>query len=236
MKNVVSAGTLVDVISQSNNIEEEVNMAKRVAQSQDAITGVDRARYYAEKHKKYANMMYGDLLKTIKALNISGRCLDVGAGPGLLAIMVANEHPDITVTAIDLSADMAAVAGDYIRESRLEDRISYVVGDAGDERLLKKLGKFDLVYSTFSLHHWKSPEKSIRNLWNAVADSGTLYLYDFRRIGWLCSLPLKMNEINSMRASFTPNEIRSILKRAGVTNYSIKVPFPFLFQSIVARK
>jgi ubiquinone/menaquinone biosynthesis C-methylase UbiE len=180
--------------------------------------------------------MYGDLLKTIKALNIPGRCLDVGAGPGLLAIMIANEHPDVTVTAIDLSPDMAAVAGDYIRDNRLEDRVSYVVADVGDERLLKTLGKFDLVYSTFSLHHWEAPEESIRNLWKVVADNGMLYIYDFRRIGWLCSLPLKINEMRSMRASFTPDEIGSVLKRAGVTNYSIKVPFPFLFQSIIARK
>jgi ubiquinone/menaquinone biosynthesis C-methylase UbiE len=212
------------------------DMSQHAKQSQGAITGVERARDYAEKHKKYARLMYGDLLKTIKTLNISGRCLDVGAGPGLLAIMVASEHPDIMVTAIDLSPDMAAVAGDYIRDNRLEDRISYVVGDVGDERLLKKLGKFNLVYSTFSLHHWEAPEKSIRNLWKVVADNGTLYIYDFRRIGWLCSLPLKINEMKSMRASFTPAEIGSMLKRAGVTNYSIKVPFPFLFQSIVARK
>jgi SAM-dependent methyltransferase len=222
--------------NQKCGIREEVNMLNRVAQSQEAITGVEKARDYAERHKKYAKLMYGDLLKTIKALNISGRCLDVGAGPGLLAIMVASEHPDINVTAIDLLPDVAAVAGDYIRESRLEDRISYVVGDVGDERLLEKLGKFDLVYSTFSLHDWNAPEKSIRNLWNAVADNGRLYLYDFRRIGWLCSLPLKINELKSMKASFTPDEIRSILKRVGVTNYSIRVPFPFLFQSIIARK
>lgn len=211
-------------------------MPNRMEQSQEAITGVEKAREYAEKHKKYAKLMYGDLLKTIEALNISGRCLDVGAGPGLLAIMVANENPYITVTAIDLSPDMAAVAGDYIRERRLEDRIRYVVGDVGDEKLLQKLGKFDLVYSTFSLHHWKAPEESIPNLWKAVADNGTLYIYDFKRIGWLCSLPLKINEMNSMKASFSPAEISSMLKNVGVTNYSIKVPFPFLFQSIIARK
>jgi 2-polyprenyl-3-methyl-5-hydroxy-6-metoxy-1,4-benzoquinol methylase len=211
-------------------------MSNRAAPSQGAITGKERAREYAERHKKYARLMYGDLLKTAKALNISGCCLDVGAGPGTLAIMLANEHPDITVTAVDLSPDMAAVAGDYIRESGLEDRVSYVVGDVGDERMLKKLGKFDLVYSTFSLHHWKAPEESIRNLWKAVADNGVLYLYDFRRIGWLCSLPLKVNEMRSMRAAFTPAEVGSMLKRSGVTNYSIKVPFPFLFQSIIARK
>jgi 2-polyprenyl-3-methyl-5-hydroxy-6-metoxy-1,4-benzoquinol methylase len=217
-------------------IREEVNMSNRVAPSQGVITGKERARDYAEKHKKYAKLMYGDLLKTAKALNISGRCLDVGAGPGTLAIMLAQQHPDITVTAMDLSSDMASVASDYIRDSRLEARVSYVVGDVGDERLLKKLGKFDLVYSTLSLHHWEAPEESIRNMWKAVADNGILYLYDFRRIGWLCSLPLKMNEMRSMRAAFTPAEVGSMLKRAGVTNYSIKVPFPFLFQSIVARK
>ena len=211
-------------------------MSKRVARSQGAITGVESARDYAEKHKKYAKLMYGDLLKTIKALNISGRCLDVGAGPGLLATMIANQHPDITVTAIDLSPDMAVVAGDYIRESGLEDRVSYVVGDVGDEKLLKKLGKFDLVYSTFSLHHWEAPEESVRNIWKAVADNGILYLYDFKRIGWLCSLSLKMNEMKSMKAAFTPAEVSSMLKGVGVTDYSIKVPFPFLFLSIIARK
>lgn len=211
-------------------------MSDRVARSQGAITGVEQARDYAEKHKKYAKLMYGDLLKTIRALNISGRCLDVGAGPGLLAIMIANEHPDIIVTAIDISPDMATVAGDYIRESGLEDRINYVSGDAGDERMLEKLGKFDLVYSTFSLHHWSAPEQSVRNLWKSVADNGTLYLYDFRRIGWLCSLSSAMNEMKSMKASFTPDEVSSMLKGLDVSNYSIKVPFPFLFQSIVARK
>jgi len=217
-------------------IKREVKMSKRVARSQGAITGVESARDYAEKHKKYAKLMYGDLLKTIKALNISGRCLDVGAGPGLLATMIANQHPDITVTAIDLSPDMAVVAGDYIRESGLEDRVSYVVGDVGDEKLLKKLGKFDLVYSTFSLHHWEAPEESVRNIWKAVADNGILYLYDFKRIGWLCSLSLKMNEMKSMKAAFTPAEVSSMLKGVGVTDYSIKVPFPFLFLSIIARK
>ncbi len=211
-------------------------MSNIMVRSQEAIIGLEDARDHAERHKKYAKLMYRDLLKTIKSLNLSGRCLDAGAGAGILAIMIANEHPDVTVTAIDLSPGMAAVASDYIRESGLEDRINYVVADVGDEKLLRKLGKFDLVYSTFSLHDWETPEKSIRNLWNVVADKGMLYLYDFKRIGWLSALPLKMNEMKSMRASFTPDEISTILESVGVANYSIKVPFPFLFQSIIARK
>jgi len=111
-----------------------------------------------------------------------------------------------------------------------------LVGNVEDEKMLQKLGKFNFVYSTFSLHHWKSPGSSIRNLWNTVEDGGMLHIYDFKRIGWLCSLPLKYREIESMRASYSPNEIKDILRKVGITDYRIKVPFHFLFQSVTARK
>jgi ubiquinone/menaquinone biosynthesis C-methylase UbiE len=180
--------------------------------------------------------MYHGILKDIKANNISGSFLEIGAGPGLLAVMVARQNPEIHITAVDLSPDMATVASEYIRKNRLESRIRYLIGDVGDEKMLQKLGKFNFVYSTFSLHYWKAPEKSLRNLWNTVDDNGSLYIYDFKRIGWLCSLPLKGREIESMRAAYATNEIRDILRRIGITDYRIKASFPFLFQSIIARK
>ena len=140
------------------------------------------------------------------------------------------------ITAVDLSSDMAAVAAEYITENRLEDRIRYLVGDVSDEKMVQKLGKFNFVYSTFSLHHWQEPEKSLHNLWKAVADNGRLYIYDFRRIGWLCSLPFGGGEIESMRTSFSPKEIRGIMGKIGVTDYKIRTSFPFLFQTLVAWK
>jgi 2-polyprenyl-3-methyl-5-hydroxy-6-metoxy-1,4-benzoquinol methylase len=199
-------------------------------------SGVEDAREYAQKHRKYAKLMYRGVLKDVRALNISGRCLEMGAGPGFLAIILARQHPDITITGVDLSPDMAAVASEYTNESGLEGRIGYLVGDVGDEQMMRRLGKFDFVYSTYSLHHWAAPEDSIRNLWDSVADNGTLYIYDFKRIGWLCSLPLKGGEIKSMRAAYAADEINAIMQRLGITNYRIKTSFPFLFQSIIARK
>jgi SAM-dependent methyltransferase len=101
---------------------------------------------------------------------------------------------------------------------------------------MEGLGKFDLVYSTFSLHHWKDPEASISNLWNTVKDKGTLFIHDFKRVWWLCCLPLKGGEIDSIRASYTPKEIKAILQELGIINYKIKTLFPFLLQSIVVCK
>ena len=102
--------------------------------------------------------------------------------------------------------------------------------------MMEGLGKFDLVYSTFSLHHWKDPGISISNLWNAVKDNGILYTHDFKRVWWLCFLPLKGGEIGSVRASYTPEEIRVVLQELGITNYKIKTLFPFFLQSIIACK
>lgn len=207
----------------------------RIAQEEE-IAGIDNARKYAEKHKKYAGLMYRGILKDIRANGISGNYLEMGAGPGLLAVMVARQNPEINITAIDLSPGMATVANEYISKNGLENRIRYLVGDVNDEKMLQKLGKFNFVYSTFSMHDWKAPENSLRNLWNSVEDKGMLYIYDFKRIGWLCSLPLRSREIESMRASCSPNEIRDIFRKIGITDCRITTSFPFLFQSITAHR
>jgi len=207
----------------------------RIAQEEE-IAGIDNARKYAEKHKKYAGLMYRGILKDIRANGISGNYLEMGAGPGLLAVMVVRQNPEINITAIDLSPDMATVANEYISKNGLENRIRYLVGDVNDEKMLQKLGKFNFVYSTFSMHDWKAPENSLRNLWNSVEDKGMLYIYDFKRIGWLCSLPLRGREIESMRASYSPNEIRDIFRKIGITDCRITTSFPFLFQSITAHR
>jgi len=211
-------------------------MPQRIEQKEEAIGGVEEARKYAEAHKKYARLMYRAFLKELEALHVSGDYLEMGAGPGFLTMMIAERNPDVSITAVDLSLDMATVANEYINERKLQHRIHYVVGDVGDQDMMEGLGKFDLVYSTFSLHHWKDPETSISNLWNAVKDKGTLYIHDFKRVWWLCFWPLKGGEIDSIRASYTPKELRTTLQKLGITDYEIKTVFPFFLQSIIARK
>jgi len=211
-------------------------MPQRIERKEEAIGGVEEARKFAQAHKKYAGLMYRAFLKDLKALHVSGNYLEIGAGPGFLAMMIAEHNPDVTITAVDISPDMAAVANEYINERKLQDRIHYLVGDVGDQDMMEGLGKFDLVYSTFSLHHWKDPGISISNLWSAVKDKGILFIHDFKRVWWLCFLPLKGGEIGSVRASYTPEEIRIILQELGVTNYKIKTLFPFFLQSIIACK
>jgi len=198
--------------------------------------GLERVREYAKAHKKYAGLMYGGVVKDVKALGISGRFLEVGAGPGFLAVMMARKYPDISVTAVDISPHMAVVANEYIAGSNLEDRIQYVVGDVNDGDHMKKLGKFDFVYTTFCLHDWKPPDDAISNLWEAVKYNGFLYIHDFRRLGFLRCLPIKDEGFEAMKAAYRPGEIKAVLRKTGINDYKIKNGFPFLFLSVIARK
>jgi SAM-dependent methyltransferase len=211
-------------------------MQSRVGQSEAELWGKEKAHRYAEGHKKYTGLMYRGIVRDVRDLKLSGRFLEVGAGPGFLSVMLAQKYPEITVTAVDLSPDMADVAGEYIAVNGLGGRIKYIVGDAADRDLVDGLGRFDFVYSTFSLHHWESPRECLRNLWDAVEDGGFLYINDFRRMRLLAALPIKDGVMDSIRAAYSPEEIRSLFRHAGITRYRIKRGFPFLFQTVIAKK
>lgn len=213
-----------------------MTMPKRVEHTEEAIVGIEDARRYAEMHKQHAQWIYRAFLNDIKRLNISGACLEVGAGPGILAVMMAEQNPAIQITAVDLSADMVTVAREYIEEKGLAQRVRYLLADAGEDAALSRLGHFDLVYSTFSMHHWKDPVASIRNLWEAVGDAGVLYIHDVKRIWWSCLLPLGKGDKESIRAAYTPKEIESFLQTVGIPEYEITTLFPFFLQSVIVRK
>ena len=199
-------------------------------------TGIPDARKYAENHKKYAKLMYGGLIKRISSYSKSGRYLEAGAGPGFLTTMLAQANPDITITAVDLLPEMAEVAQEYIKENRLEDRIEYLVGDVTDKEFIQGLGTYDLVYSSYSMHEWKRPERAIRNLWGAVGDNGILYIHDFRKMGWLRLLPFKSGEKDAIMAAPSVRKIKNIFQSTGITNYGIKGVFPYILREVVAKK
>ena len=206
-------------------------MLKRIEHEEEAIVSINEVRRYAEAQRR-VKFMYRPLAKELQALNIAGSYLEIGAGPGLLAAMLAEENKNLSITAIDLSVQMANIACEYFRGSQLQDRINYVVSDVNDENMIQGLGKFDLVYSTLSLHHWKEPEKSIKNMWQTVKDDGVLYICDFKRVWWLYFLP----GADFIRASYNSGEIEEILQSSGISNYRIKTLFPFFMQSIIASK
>ena len=95
---------------------------RKVETHQDgALTGLETARQYAEIAQK-SRMRYRAFLNNVKSFNIKGRYLDVGAGPGIQAAMITQNNPDVEITALEVSADMAAVGEDYLKNKGFQNR------------------------------------------------------------------------------------------------------------------
>jgi ubiquinone/menaquinone biosynthesis C-methylase UbiE len=82
------------------------------------------------------------------------RLLELGAGPGRLAIEIKRRHPAVTIDAVDIDGSMVARA----RRNALAAGVEISVHDA-DMTRLPELGAFDRVYSTMVFHHLQPHEK-----------------------------------------------------------------------------
>ncbi len=212
-------------------------MFKRVTESNqdEFFSSIDDAINYAERVKK-SMMRYKAFLANLQSLDIKGKYLEVGAGPGVLTVEIARIYPEVEITALELLPDMVTVGREYVAENKLDNRIKFVVGDVEDEKFIHSLGEFDLVYSTYSLHHWTHPDKAVVNLYSAVNKGGMLYIYDLRRVWWLYWIPVKNGFFNSIRASYLLNEIKLMLSELGLQSTEIQKEFPFMHSIFVKNR
>ena len=123
---------------------------------------------------------------------------------------------------------MIRVAKGYIQQKNMGEVVKLKNGPVEDRALLSRLGKFDFVYSTFSLHHWSDPVAGIKNLHDALNPGGTLFIYDFFRGGLFYYLKIKKGIWESIRASYTPDELRQMVDGLGIDSYNVDVKYPYI--------
>lgn len=120
----------------------------------------------------------------VAALPADRRILEVGSGPGHLALKLARTVPGTRVTGIDIAPDMVERA--RARASR-EGAGSRVEFRAGDAALLPFAdASFDVVLSTFSLHHWSDQAAGLAEIHRVLAPGGVAWLYDVA--GWIARI------------------------------------------------
>ncbi len=79
--------------------------------------------------------------------------LDIGAGTGLLSTLLLQKYPEASLTLIDFSENMLAVAG-----QRFSGR-DWVTCKLGDYRTTGLGGPYDMICSALSIHHLEHREK-----------------------------------------------------------------------------
>jgi len=196
---------------------------KRIPHSDfEVISGDKKTKDYLKMQKIMGRFYFNDFFSKFDKIKPDGRFLEVGPGPGFQTVLVNQRYSPTEIIGLEYSKDMINVAENYSLQKGTSDKIKFVFGPVEDSELIKSLGKFDIVYSTFSLHHWKDPLTGIKNLYDALKNNGTLFIYDFVRGGLLYYLCLRKGIWESIRASYCKDEIANFLKELNINDSSIR--------------
>jgi SAM-dependent methyltransferase len=134
---------------------------------------MDIARIYDTIAQDYANKRGGAGVKMKLAANYikSGmRILDLGCGYGRFLDVVP---PKVDYVGSDISKNLLAIAKKKYPQAK------FILADMAQEKVWKKLGKFDAVFSFAVFHHLTTPaiqKKVLRLIYNSLNNQGLLMI------------------------------------------------------------
>jgi len=160
-----------------------------------------------------------------------GLALDLGTGPGYVAVELVRRRPDLRMVGLDLAAHMVEKASRYAAWTRLDGRALWPQADA--HRLPFANGSFDLVFSSFALHHWDDPLRILNEIARVLKSQGRYYVADVcrepnlvQRLFAYASIPAVSlafgsyrgygGYYESMRAGYTRVEAQDLLARSAL--------------------
>jgi len=119
-----------------------------------------------------------ELLLTQVPGPIRGEVLEVGAGAGHTAVLLARQHPAVRVLGVDSSPDMVRMARRRARRERLLN-LEFQEGNA--LALPFPEGRFDGVLSVASFKHWRSPVQGLREIHRTLKPGGWMCVVEADR-------------------------------------------------------
>ena len=103
----------------------------------------------------------------------SGRCIDLGGGPGMLAVELAKASA-LDVTVCDVTFECVALAEENSREHGVHERVSAVQGAA--EKLPFDDNSVELVVSRGSIFFWEDQQKGLSEVYRVLCPGGWAYI------------------------------------------------------------
>ena len=192
----------------------------------------------AEKHFDFYDVrMRGYYLNAIKRLlemkNIEGKVLDIGGGPGVFGMMLCDMTEFTTVVELEQSGLLVRIGEAISSRNGYGNRISFRIWD--DDGLPFADNTFDAVVSLLSLHRWKNPEAVFPEIERVRKKDSAALICDFSRdqaflpfytfvqqIRFAMGKEIAGNLLNSLKASYTTEEIGDVITRAGLSDWRLE--------------
>lgn len=194
-----------------------------------------QAKAYAEADFEAPNAHFAELYAThVGALATGSAVLDLGCGPGDIALRIAASDPGIEVHGLDGSAAMLAFGRRALASKpALRDRVRFIEGRVPGAAL--PCDRYQAIVSNSLLHHLHEPA----GLWQMIRehgapDAGVLVMDLMRPASESAALALvdeyaatepevlRRDFFNSLLAAFEPGEVRGQLKAAGLGRFVVE--------------
>jgi ubiquinone/menaquinone biosynthesis C-methylase UbiE len=160
-----------------------------------------------------------------------GLALDLGTGPGYVAVDIARRRPGLRMVGLDLAAHMVEKANRYAVWAGFNGRLLWPQADG--HRLPFADDSFDLVVSSFALHHWDDPLCILNEIARVLKPQGHYFIFDlcrevttFQRLFAYASIPAVSlafgsyrgygGYYESVRAGYTRYEAQMLLEHSAL--------------------
>lgn len=156
-----------------------------------------------------------------------GTAIDIGSGPGQLAIEVAR-LTSLTIYALDISDAMRPIAAENIQKAGFSERIIVQTGDAAAMPFAD--ASADLVFSKGSAFFWEDLTAAFREIRRVLRPGGKAFIGGgFGDAATLSAVKKTMDTIdptwyNGVRTRLgteTADRFRDALQRAGIPEYEV---------------
>lgn len=201
----------------------------RIVETDSGIQGEFNVTMYDTMQRKLRDRGWIETNDIIKSGITEGLALEIGPGPGYLGLEWLKNTEGAQLKGLDISADMIAIAERNAEEYGLRERIEYVQSN-GDKMPFDNT-LFDAVFTNGSLHEWAEPKNTLNEIWRVLKPGGRVFISDLRRdmsflLKWFLYIATKPKEIrpgliSSINASYTPDELKDLIKDTKLANCEV---------------
>lgn len=201
----------------------------------EVMEGDDEAAAYDEIDRLRGEIIFQGFAESALHMGVrQGRVLDVGTGPGRIAIRLAKLNPALAIEGIDLSNSMLDLAKANAQRAAVRN-VTFKIGDA--KQIPFEDSSFDMVICHQLLHQLPEPTVALCEMKRVVKPHGALLVRDIVRLPepfmtlmmpvWCAGYSATLREQTkaSFRAALTAQEFRDIARSAGLGTARVRLHF-----------
>lgn len=193
----------------------------------------DQVRTYVQADFEEAHALFVRLFQQTFGRDLKGFVLDLGCGPGHIALRMARAFPDCIVHGVDGSETMLRHGKEIISRSEAADRVVLMKGIL--PRLSVPRKEYDVIISNSVLHHLRDPQALWQTVKRFAREGAAVFMLDLKRPPtteqarqfvekYAAGSPeaLQRDFYNSFLAAFEPVEVKEQLKEAGLDSLTVQ--------------